>query len=64
LQFGFKDMQLQRITATFPISNLKAHKLLEKAGFKVEGVLRNHMLHHGLKSNMVVMGFLTEEWID
>lgn len=63
LQFGFKDMQLQRITATFPISNLKAHKLLEKAGFKVEGVLRNHMLHHGLKSNMVVMGYLTEEWI-
>lgn len=63
LQFGFKDMQLQRITATFPISNLKAHKLLENAGFKLEGVLRNHILHRGLKSHMVVMGYLTEEWI-
>ncbi len=64
LQFGFRDMQLQRITATFPISNSRAHKLLENTGFKVEGVLRNHMLHHGLKSHMVVMGYLTEEWVE
>lgn len=63
IRFGFKEMQLQRITATFPISNIRAHKLLEKVGFKVEGVLRNHMLQHGLKTNMVVMGFLTEEWV-
>ena len=63
IHFGFLDMQLQRVTATFPIANVKAHKLLERLGFKVEGVLRNHMLHHGLKTNMVVMGYLTEEWV-
>lgn len=63
LQFGFSEMQLQRITATFPITNLSAHKLLERSGFKLEGVLRHHMLHHGLKTDMVVMGYLTEEWI-
>ena len=63
VQFGFLDMQLQRITATFPIANVGAHKLLERSGFKLEGVLRHHMLHHGLKTNMVVMGYLAGEWV-
>lgn len=63
VQFGFTEMQLNKIIATFSITNVRAHKLLERIGFKLEGVLRNQMLHHGIKTNKVVMGFLKEEWV-
>src|SRR5690606_4479459 len=62
MHFGFADMQLQRIMATFPITNIRAQRLLERLGFKVEGVLRHEMLHQGVRTHKVVMGMLSGEW--
>lgn len=64
IQFGFDNMQIQKIMAYFTISNTNAFKLLEKKDFKLEGVLRNQMLHQGLLTHKAVMGILKEEWIN
>lgn len=63
LRFGFGEMALLRVTAAFPINNIQAHKCLERLDFKVEGVLRKHIVHHGLRTDMVLMGLLREEWV-
>lgn len=45
--FGFKELGLERITAAVFHFNLGSARVLEKSGFKLEGVLRNHYKKDG-----------------
>lgn len=57
-KYPFDQLKVERVTATTAKSNKKARKMLEKLGFKLEGVLRKG---YDGKRDAVVYGMLKEE---
>ena len=47
LAYGFETLQLIRIAAVVYVENKASQKLLSKAGFQEEGLLRKHMIQNG-----------------
>ncbi|MGK7369659.1 MAG: GNAT family N-acetyltransferase, partial [Candidatus Halalkalibacterium sp. M3_1C_030] len=47
IQFGFEHLKLHRVYATPFGSNTASQKVLEKAGMKKEGSLKDHIYHFG-----------------
>jgi len=47
VKFGFKELKLKRIFATVFFPNLASKRVLEKADFKLEGVMRKHHKKNG-----------------
>lgn len=45
--FGFKKLRLVRITAHVFSKNKASARILEKNGYKLEGILRKHNLKDG-----------------
>ena len=62
LNFGFKELRLQKIEASCAATNTRALRLLQFMGFAVEGVLRRGILSKGLLTDKVVLGLLKEEY--
>ena len=62
LRFGFKDMDLNRVFATSLARNLASGRVLEKAGFTVEGHLRQHVKHWGSHEDLLLHGMLRAEF--
>ena len=62
LTFGFDEMKLNRIEALTATYNIPSIKLLEKFGFKKEGVLRGHYLVDGVYEDSVMFGLLEAEY--
>lgn len=54
LAFGFDKLKLVRIQASTAQDNHKSQKLLIKAGFKEEGVMRKFELLHGVHTDFVL----------
>ena len=46
--FGFKDLKLERIQAVVDVRNIASEKVLQKAGFEKEGLLRKYPLGKGI----------------
>ncbi|TKI91645.1 GNAT family N-acetyltransferase, partial [Bacillus wiedmannii] len=46
LTYGFETLQLIRIAAVVYVENKASQKLLSKAGFQEEGLLRKHMIQN------------------
>ena len=44
VEFGFNDLELERIQAIVDVRNIASEKVLVKAGFEKEGVLRKYPL--------------------
>ena len=63
LNFGFKDLGLNRIFLNVLITNDKAIKLYENVGFVKEGVLRNSTFKRGVFLDEFVMGILSSDFI-
>ncbi|KAA3618695.1 MAG: N-acetyltransferase [Calditrichaeota bacterium] len=62
INYGFKEMQLQRIFAyVFEWNPASAH-ILEKSGFKKEGTLRKDIIKNGRLLDQSVYGLLKDEW--
>lgn len=61
LQFGFEEMQLNRIEATTTPCNLSSLKLLKKNGFEKEGVLRQHKILNGKFYDAVMLSLLNKQ---
>ena len=57
--FLFDGLMVSRVTGLSKASNKKAHKAIEKFGFKLEGVMRKAMPNN---EDMMVYGFLPEEY--
>lgn len=55
VDFGFKEMSLQKIYLSTLVHNHKAFKLYEKCGFKEEGRFHNHVLHKGELKGVIYM---------
>ncbi len=62
LEHGFTELGLERITAEVHSSNGRMLSLLEKLGFRREGVLRQHETRQGIKEDVHLFGMLREEF--
>jgi len=62
LEHAFRELGLERITAEVHSSNNRMLGLLEKLGFKREGVLRQHETRQGIKEDVHLFGMLREEF--
>lgn len=59
--WGFAERGLRRIHATHLGRNPASGRILEKLGFRVEGRLRDHVVHRGAVDDLVLYGVLREE---
>lgn len=62
LAYGFEILQLIRIAAVVYVENKASQKLLIKAGFQEEGLLRKHMIQNGVAHDTILYSLLKEEW--
>ncbi len=62
LRYGFDEMGLNRIQAIIDSENVKSIKLVERLGFKKEGVLRQNSYFRGQFRDEASFSLLKEEW--
>ena len=60
--YGFRELDLQKITLSAFGYNLRAIRSYEKAGFIREVVQRAALYRDGQRHDMIVMGILRREW--
>ena len=60
--FGFGQLRLERIELDVYITNLRAQRSYEKAGFVSEGILRHAQFADGAFQDLRRMSLLREEW--
>lgn len=63
IEFGFQQLNLNRIHLTVMATNPRARGLYEKLGFVQEGCLRQAQFKNGAYIDVVVMGLLAGEYI-
>ncbi|KAJ4744768.1 Acyl-CoA N-acyltransferases (NAT) superfamily protein [Rhynchospora pubera] len=58
----FGDMEgLERLEALVLVQNVGSQRVLEKAGFTKEGILKKYMIHKGKISDMVMYSFISAD---
>ena len=62
LEYGFDDLELNRIELTVDSLNARGRRCYEKCGFVEEGLLRQHRFVEGQFGDTVVMSVLRSEW--
>ncbi len=62
LEYGFDDLELNRVELTTDAANVRGRRCYEKCGFVEEGVLRQHRFVEGRFGDTIVMSVLLEEW--
>lgn len=62
VDFGFGELRLERIELDVYAFNARARRSYEKAGFTLEGTLREAHLHHGQHVDVHRMSILRQEW--
>ena len=60
--YGFEQLRLHRISLEVYAFNPRARRAYEKAGFRVEGVLRESLRYNGAWVDADVMSILAPEW--
>ncbi|PMV19109.1 MULTISPECIES: GNAT family N-acetyltransferase [unclassified Pseudomonas] len=62
LEWGFRQMYLQRVEALVHPHNHASRALLERLGFKAEGKMREAGFWNGQRHDLEVLGLLAREW--
>jgi [ribosomal protein S5]-alanine N-acetyltransferase len=62
LEFGFKQAGLNRIHAHYMVRNVVSGRVLEKAGMRREGLLRQRVRKWGVFEDVVLVAILRSEW--
>jgi ribosomal-protein-alanine N-acetyltransferase len=62
LRYGFEKMDLNRIQAVIDSENVRSQKLVQRLGFKKEGVLRQNSVFKGQFRDDACYSLLREEW--
>ena len=60
--YGFTELGLNRIYGYQLEHNAAAHRVIEKLGWKREGLLRNDLFSHGKLKNRYVVSVIREDW--
>lgn len=63
LTFGFTHMHLHRVEATIVPDNIGSVRVVEKLGFKYEGLLREQKMLHGEFKDANVYSILSHEFL-
>lgn len=63
LGYAFLELNLRRVSLGLHGYNQRALKSYEKAGFKMEGVIRSEIGREGRRWDSLFMGILREEWL-
>lgn len=61
LDFVFNEMNMERFTGECLEEHIAAKKLMEKAGFKIEGLLRNSVFKNGKYNNQYIFSILKND---
>lgn len=61
IQFGFQTMKLNRIEALVMLENIASMKLLEKLGFREEGILREYRYWKGKFHDLKMFSILRRD---
>nr|WP_269453482.1 GNAT family protein [Paenibacillus swuensis] len=64
IDYAFTVKNLERIYAEVYDFNERSQRMLAGAGFKQEGLLRQHEIHHGKPRDMFFYGLLKTEFYD
>ncbi|MEW5948519.1 MAG: GNAT family protein [Thermodesulfobacteriota bacterium] len=62
VKHAFMKMNLRRLTAGTPESNIGCRRCFEKNGFVLEGVKRKHLFSNGAYIDVCFFGLLREDW--
>jgi ribosomal-protein-alanine N-acetyltransferase len=62
--YAFTEMGLNRIEASADPQNLRSIRLMERCGFKKEGVLRQRFYYKGAYHDDAIYSILKKEWRD
>jgi len=62
IEYGFMPLRLNRIEARCDVENTASRRVMEKAGMKFEGVLRQNIILHGRARDARMYGILREDW--
>ena len=63
LRFGFEALDLNRVEADVDPRNLRSLRVLERLGFKNEGVLRERWIVGGEVSDSAIYGLLKRDFV-
>jgi ribosomal-protein-alanine N-acetyltransferase len=64
IRFGFERMNLNRIQATCFPENIGSYRVMEKAGMKFEGTLREQMFIKGRFQDLKLYSILRKEYYE
>ena len=62
IDFGFHNMQLNRLQAMCMVDNIGSARVMEKSGMTYEGILRDYMYAKGRYDDLKVYSILRREW--
>jgi len=62
LGYGFKKMELNRIQAIIDSKNTRSIRLVQRLGFKKEGVLRQNSYFNGQFRDDAIFSLMKKEW--
>ncbi|RAV09195.1 GNAT family N-acetyltransferase [Paenibacillus contaminans] len=63
VQFGFEDLELNRIFAAAMTKNPGSYKVMTKIGMKEEGTFPQHVLKWGVYEDLVFYGMMQSEYL-
>jgi ribosomal-protein-alanine N-acetyltransferase len=58
----FTDTDLERLYALVAAENTPSCRLLERLGFKREGLMREHYVIQGARVDEIIYGLMRREW--
>lgn len=62
IRFGFEELRLNRIYATYFTHNPASARVMQKAGMTFEGILRQHVVKNGEYIDLGMYSLLREEY--
>lgn len=63
LEYGFTELDLNRIHASYFSRNLASGRVMEKLGMTYEGTRKQHILKWGKFEDLALKGILRKDWI-
>ncbi|WP_293132228.1 GNAT family protein [Microcoleus sp. bin38.metabat.b11b12b14.051] len=64
IEFGFREMLLNRIMGRCEVNNIASARVMEKVGMQLEGILRQQVFVKGQYWDLKIYSILREEFFD
>ena len=64
LEYGFEEMQFNRIEAFAMKENIASRVIMQKCGFNLEGELKQHRYHNGMYKDIGLFSIVREDYLN